>query len=170
MTDLAPYPKTRKRNLTKHLIGIPIDNGLNAVCVVLWQSSRFRNLITLGISATQLPSGQYPTQLDSVISIIDTGAGVVRSGYWHLGSPVDVTIPSGFSTRICAGNIWCDDKLIRDPTSDDIGNIPTLGCAGMGLVRNYINFLYSGLPDENFHRNQRTIMDRHLLNYPIVFD
>jgi hypothetical protein len=170
MTNLAPYPKTRKRNLTKHLIGVPLDNGLNAVCVVLWQSSYFRNLITIGISATQLPSGQYPSQLDSVISLIDTGANVVRAGYWQLGSSVDVTIPSGFSTRICAGNIWCDDKPIRDPTSDDIGNIPTLGCAGMGLVRNYIHFLYSGCPDAKFHRNQRAIMDRHLINYPIVFD
>jgi hypothetical protein len=169
MTDLAPYPKTRKHNLTKHLIGVPLDNGLNAVCVVLWQSSYFRNLITLGISATQLPSGQYPNQIDSVISLIDTGANVVRSGYWHLGSPIDVIIPSEFSTRICAGNIWCDDKPLRDLTSEDIGNVPPFGCAGMGLVQDYIRFLYSGLPDAKFHRNQRTIMDRHLINYPIVF-
>ena len=170
MADIAPYPKTQKRNLTRHLIGVPLDNDLNAVCVVLWQSSYFRNLITLGISATQIPSGQYPNQLDSVISLIDTGANVVRAGYWQIGSSVDVTIPSGFSTRIVAGNVWCDDRPIRDPTSDDIRNVPPFGCAGMGLVQNYIHFLYSGLPDAKFYRNQRTIMDRHLINYPIVFD
>jgi hypothetical protein len=168
MTDIAPYPKTRKRNLTKHLVAVPIDNGFNAVCVVLWQSSYFRNLITIGISATQLPSGRYPTQFDSVISLIDTSTNVIRSGYWHLGSSVDVTIPSEFSMRICAGNIWCNDRIIRNLTSEDIGKIPTLGCAGMGLVRSYIHFLYSGSPDAKFHRYQRIIMDRHLVNYPIV--
>lgn len=164
-----PYPKTRKRNLVGHLVGVPFDEDKSAVCVVLWQSSQFKNVIVLGISDVHAPHQQYPNRLERLVSLIDTGANVIRSGFWHLGPSIEVSIPPEISTRIVADGIWCDDVRIREATRDDRGVVPVLKVAGMGVVHSYLKFLADGEPNSEFFRKDQMAMKSLLERCPIRF-
>jgi len=165
-----PYPSTRKRNLISHFIGVPIDRKTSAVCIVLWQSKLFKNLITLAITSDRLPHGDYPDQIGNIQSAIDTGANVIRSGYWHLGPKTSIKIPIETSMRLVASKLYCDDSVVRDRLPADESIIPTLGAAGMDYVKDYISFLDTGSPDELPFQQFREVMGLHLKTYPIGID
>lgn len=165
--DSPQYPATRKRNLVSHLVGVPIGEDLNAICVVLWQSRRTRNLITLGISSLRFPPGEYPAKIHSIESLIDTGANIIRSGYWHLGPEIFLDIPLEISLRTDVGKTWCNDEPLRPCSGDDYSLIPPLQLAGMGVVEEYIRYLDRGANGSKYCLKNQAAMKTHLINYPI---
>lgn len=167
MSDTPPYPKTRKRNLVPHLIGVPVREGINAVCVVLWQSRQIRNLITIGITPDRLPPGEYPSEIGSIDSMIDTSAEMIRAGDWHLGPAISLAIPPEVSMRIVIRDVRCDDETLRPCTRSDYSEIPMERLAGMGLVEHYIRVLDNDEESSKFALYIREIMEKHLSNYPI---
>ncbi len=162
-----PYPKHQKRKLTGHLVGVPLDNGTLAGFIVLWQSLYLRNVITLGITSTRVSHANFQ-ELSGLVSLIDTSAAVIRSGFWYLGPLVEVTIPPEISTRISAEQVWHGDTAVRVATPEDRKMIPSLAVAGMTLVADYIRFLDCGEPDASLFRRTQDIMKAHLIRNPIV--
>lgn len=163
------FEPTRKRKLVGHLIGIPLADQSIRVCVVLWQSLYWKNVISLGISRLEVNDGQFPPTIDTLISAMDTSAAVIRAGYWQLGPKIEMTVPDGFSTRRSADSIWCDDEEIRESTREDRHLIPDVTCAGMGMVEQYIPFLDQGDDEAKLFIRHQKIMEAHLQRYPVTF-
>ena len=162
------YTKTRKRDFTSHLIGVPLNDEVSAVCVVLWQSAYFKNVIALGITETRLPHEEYPETVAEIVSIIDTGANVIRAGFWHVGPKIATDIPVEISTRIVAERIWINDQAVRACSDPDRKTTPELSAAGVTMVVDYIQFLDHGAPDGKFFHRNKAIMSGHMKKHPVT--
>jgi hypothetical protein len=134
------YQKTRKRKLAGYAIGIPLESRGLVLCEVLWQSVLFRNVILISITDGIADAGAETPSLGRTVSMLYTGAQMVREGYWKLFHYVGRDVAPEVYTFVSGGWIWCGDEAVGP--WDGKQRLPHLGVAGRGFVDAYLHYLF----------------------------
>lgn len=149
MLKKSRFPKSRKKSYLGYGVGVPHSNNHLTRCLVLWESSVFKDLILLGISDEVFDT--EPSQEEfHLVSMIYTAKSIIRAGHWKLLGHESVSKFEPMSERIIAGEIWIKDEYIRDCTDADRTRIPQMDAAGKTLVENYIKVLHGIGEDSHF--------------------
>ena len=160
------FGQTRKINLIHHSIGVPIDDKMMVQCLVLWESRHWKNVILLGITDRNVSIEDDLSAPANVISMIFTGAQIIRCGKWKLGSLHKIHVPDELLFYKTFDNMYFKDNIVEDSTEGM--DLLTMSCAGMGYVVSFIKHTIDG------GSKSRPIADLHsqaqglLLKYPIT--
>lgn len=152
------YPKTNKRNLEGHVIGIPInDKCLQSL--VIWHSKYFKNVILLAVTDLQVDKETDTTEIGNFITFIFTGAQIIRSGYWKLNDKVEIDLPQECFFFRSASEVFYKDENKPGYKGEVYLKLEAYGRVA---VENYLEDLLEGkelgiLSQETFEDSQKLI-------------
>jgi hypothetical protein len=152
----------RQKTIPGNIIHIGGDTVSPALCVTLFSSTVYKDLILLAIMPAEDVSDVHISP-SSIQSMVYTSAVPIAKKRWPVVGQVECPSNLGaYSMRISAGNVWCGDEQLREANQRDRDILPVMDCAGMTLVEAYIAFLRSQRPEKKYFTRNRERFARFL--------
>ena len=108
---------------------IPLEDGREALCRVLYASSYFKDVVLLGCYGCSLPTAEQVDANPKVMMY--TGWSKAWSVIGH--KPVD-SHERTFSRRIVAGDVWEGDKHMGQATEAELTSLPKMEVFGHRIL------------------------------------
>lgn len=138
------FPKTKKRDLVGHLVGVPLSPEELLVGRVLWQSRHWKNVILLELTDARVPWCQEEAVRGRPIATCFTGAQVIRQGFWKLFQAEPVALDPGAIAYVSAGSCWVGDERQAEGSPQ---GLPELRVLGMDVVESLARHALGEDPD-----------------------